>query len=73
MKIRTPYSPLALFTCQRDDAVGRIRGVACSCGVNRDLRKGVARYASVNPVTLMVWTTPAPASARSELCQDGCR
>jgi hypothetical protein len=22
---------------------------------------------------LMVWTTPAPASARSELCQDGCR
>jgi len=21
MKIRTPYSPLALFTCQRDDAL----------------------------------------------------
>jgi IS1 family transposase len=28
------------------ETLGRIGGVACSCGVNRDLRKGVARYAS---------------------------
>ena len=33
MKIRTPYSPLALFTCQRDDAVTTVvLALAASAG-----------------------------------------
>jgi hypothetical protein len=53
--------------------LGRVGGVARTRGVDRRLRAGMSRHAQTTAVTLMVWTTPAPASARSELCQDGCR
>ena len=55
------------------ETLGRVGGVARTRSVDRRSREGVSRHSQTVAVTLMVWTTPAPASARSELCQDGCR